>query len=567
MAIDHPEEGTRTADQKADAAVSGLGALLSEGSLGSRAVLGLLGLVAIALVYPLISLGAWMMGRDYYQHFPLMIIAAIVLGWLSLRDRPASIRPQLSLRVLMWSLLAVGSTALVFAIPSRWMASLAAIFWLIAAFNFVGGRSLTHQLQGPLMLLCAAMPLPVNLDNAFVVWLQQLATRLSSLWLDLIGVLHLATGVAINTGTQEYIVEEACSGIHSIFAAIAVGVGYAVLRGYSITRLLITVAQLLLWVVVANAIRVFSMVYFKERWGFDLTDPTYHELLGFLTFALGLLLALSGDHMLRYIRPLPATNEETTLPLRRAWIPALDSPVSDKLAAGIAGGLGVLGLLVGLAFYSFESQPIFTVSIEEMAKQTIVDLGVPDEGILPDKLGDWKKTGFASKKREAGDIFGGMASLIWEYQKGNRRVALSLDGPYDSWHDLSICYTGVGWRVADRKTFKIGRGEAPWIGCDLRMSQDPIGKSQVLFVCVDPSGKGVDPPSYFGNALEGFLMRARTAMEDRSGSTVGVVQLQLLDQRLVMIPEVDAEANRELLSAATEHLFQNRTPRGSVATK
>jgi exosortase len=165
----------------------------------------------------------------------------------------------------MWSLLAVGSTALVFAIPSRWMASLAAIFWLIAAFNFVGGRSLTHQLQGPLMLLCAAMPLPVNLDNAFVVWLQQLATRLSSLWLDLIGVLHLATGVAINTGTQEYIVEEACSGIHSIFAAIAVGVGYAVLRGYSITRLLITVAQLLLWVVVANAIRVFSMVYFKER--------------------------------------------------------------------------------------------------------------------------------------------------------------------------------------------------------------------------------------------------------------------------------------------------------------
>jgi hypothetical protein len=99
------------------------------------------------------------------------------------------------------------------------------------------------------------------------------------------------------------------------------------------------------------------------------------------------------------------------------------------------------------------------------------------------------------------------------------------------------------------------------------MSQDPIGKSQVLFVCVDPAGKGVDPPSYFGNALEGFLMRARTAMEDRSGSTAGVVQLQLLDQRLVMIPEADAEANRELLSAATEHLFQNRTPRGSVATK
>jgi exosortase len=447
------------------------------------------------------------------------------------------------------------------------MASLAAIFWLIAALNFVGGRSLTHQLQGPLMLLCAAMPLPVNLDNAFVVWLQQLATRLSSLWLDLIGVLHLATGVAINTGTQEYIVEEACSGIHSIFAAIAVGVGYAVLRGYGVIRLLITVAQLLLWVVVANAIRVFAMVYFKERWGFDLTDPTYHELLGFLTFALGLLLALSGDHMLRYIRPLPATSQDTTPPLGRAWLTSLDAPVSDRLAAGIAGGLGVVGLLLGLVFYSFESQPIFTMPIEEMAKLTIVDLGVPDEGILPDKLGDWRKTGFASKKREAGDIFGGMASLIWEYQKGNRRVTLSLDGPYDSWHDLSICYSGVGWQVKERKTFKIGRVTTPWIGCDLKMSQEPIGRSQVLFVCVDPAGKGVEPPSYFGSALEGFLMRARTAMEDRSGSTAGVVQLQLLDQRLVMIPEADAEANRELLSAATEHLFENRTPRVSVATK
>lgn len=565
MAIDHPDEGTTTADGKASAA-GAIGSHFRQWSIGSRAVLGLLSLVAIALIYPIISLGAWMMGRDYYQHFPLMIIAAGVLAWLALRDRPVTLQPQLSLRVLLWSLLAVGATALVFAIPSRWMASLAAISWLIATLNFIGGRSLTHQLRGPLLLLCAAMPLPVNLDNAFVVWLQQLATRLSSLWLDLVGVLHLATGVAINTGTQQYIVEEACSGIHSIFAAIAVGFGYAVLRGYGVIRLLIVVLQLLVWVVVANAIRVFSMVYFKERWGFDLTDPTYHELLGLLTFAFGITLALSGDHLLRYIRPLPVASQDNFVPLGRAWFPKLDSAVSDRFAAGIAGGLATLGMLVGVTFYRFESQPIFTMPIEEMAKLTIVDLAIPDEGMLPEKLGDWKKTGFTSKKREAGDLFGGMASLIWEYQKGNRRVFLSLDGPYDSWHDLSICYKGVGWEIADRRTFKIGRGSSAWTGCDLRMSQSPIGRSQVLFVCIDPSGNGVDPPPYFGSAWEGFLMRARTAMEDRSASTEGVVQLQLLDQRLIKIPEADADANRELFSAASEHLFQNRPRRASVAS-
>lgn len=63
MAIDHPEEGVKTTNRGRDATVSALGSLLSEASLGSRAILGLLGLVAVALIYPLVSLAAWMMGE------------------------------------------------------------------------------------------------------------------------------------------------------------------------------------------------------------------------------------------------------------------------------------------------------------------------------------------------------------------------------------------------------------------------------------------------------------------------------------------------------------------------
>lgn len=531
---------------------------------GALAVATLLGATALALLCPLVTLGAWMMSRDYYQHFPLLLLGGLALAAFQLRDHRPDWVAVVSLRVLLWTALAVVATVLVFVIPSRWMAGVAGLCCLIAALQLAGGRELTNRLTGPLMLLVAALPLPVNLDTAFVVWLQRFATWISSLWLDLAGVLHLATGTAIRTAGQQYMVEDACSGVHSVFAAIAVGVGYAVLRNYDIGRTLVVVLQLVMWVVIANATRVFAMVYGQERLEINLSNPANHQLLGFLTFSLAILLALSSDHLIRYLRPQEFSEDDE--PISRANRPVnatlLDQPVSLRLAGSLAGLLGLLGVITGTFFYRFETQPMLVMPIEEMAKLAIVDLSEGKAELLPAALGDWKQVGFRTQERPPGDLFGGMVSMIWQYQKGKRQVALSLDGPYDSWHDLGVCYTGVGWRIEDRLTADVGPADDGLVACDLRLTQEPIGHSQVLYVCVDPSGEAVPPPSYYGRAVANFFERARAMMQDRPASKAGVVQLQLVDQRMVEIDGKDRAENKRLFDAAVEHLF--RTPAAAV---
>lgn len=530
----------------------------SSQSSAAWAVATLLGVTAVTLLYPLVTLGGWMMSRDYYQHFPLLLLGGLGLAALQLRDHRPEWVAVVSSRVMLWATAAVVATVLVYVIPSRWMAGIAGLCCLIAALQLAGGRELTNRLSGPLMLMIAALPLPVNLDTVFVVWLQRFATWISSLWLDLAGVMHLATGTAIRTAEQQYMVEDACSGVHSVFAAIAVGVGYAVLRHYDIGRTLVVVLQLLVWVVVANAARVFAMVFGQERLGINLSNPAYHQLLGFLTFSLAILLALSSDHLIRYIRPLELTEDDE--PVSRANRPInatfLDQPVSLNLAGSLVGLLGVLGVIVGTAFYRFETQPMLVMPIEEMANLAIVDLSAGDAELLPATLGDWKRVGFRTQERPPGDIFGGMVSMIWQYEQGRRRVALSLDGPYDSWHDLGVCYTGVGWRIEDRLTTDVGPEDDGLVACDLRLTQEPIGHSQVLYVCVDPSGEAVPPPSYYGRAVANFFERARTLMQDRPASKAGVVQLQLVDQRMVKIDDRDRAENKRLFDAAVEHLFR-----------
>lgn len=539
---------------------------LSRGvSPGALVIAALLAATAVALLYPLLSLGAWMMSRDYYQHFPLLLLGGVALAVFQLRERQPQWVGVVSSRVLCWTTAAVVATVLVFVIPSRWMAGVAGLFGLIAALQLAGGRELTKRLTGPLMLIVAALPLPVNLDNAFVVGLQQFATWVSSLWLDLTGILHLATGTAIRTAEQQYMVEDACSGVHSVFAAIAVGVGYAVLRSYDIGRTLMVVLQLLIWVVVANAARVFAMVYGQERLGINLSSPAYHQLLGFLTFSLAILLALSTDHLIRYVRPLELTEDDEPVSWanRPVKTTRLDKPVSLGIAASLAGLLGMLGVIAGLLFYRFETQPMLAMPMEEMAKLAIVDLSAGKAELLPATLGDWKQVGFKLQERPPGDVFGGMVSLVWQYQKGRRLVALSLDGPYDSWHDLGICYSGVGWRIEDRLTTHVGPETDGMVACDLRLTQEPIGHSQVLYICIDPSGAAVPPPSYYGRAVANFFERARVMMQDRPISKAGVVQLQLVDQRMVKIDASDRAENEQLFAAAMGHLFA--TPVGKVA--
>lgn len=524
-----------------------------EGQLGRtyrRIITGLFILLGLALAFPLFSLGRWMFSKDYYQHWPLLVIGAGVLAFFRWRSVVQRLEQELTFRVLFWLCLSVVLTATVFVLPSRWMASLAAVATMVAATNYFGGRRLAALMLGPIMLLAAAVPLPVGFDNWFVVALQNLATRLASYWLEFAGLMHFTTGVSIQTADQSYFVKDACSGIHSVFAAIAVGVGYGVYRKYSVVRVIFLLTHLLFWVVVANAMRVFLTVYGQSRLGLDLSNPTYHELLGMVTFACGVLLAISTDNFLRYLRP-ETDSEELTWEERLDRVPGrrlLDTPISTKFAVGLVGFVGVCGLLSSVLFFSYDNPDKEPLTLQQLADLTYVDLVATNESLLSDPVSNWTAIAFRKDERDKDNPFGGMVSLVWQYRHvAGRSVLVSLDGPYESWHDLGICYRGIGWTIEDMETVERSvSGEETMYACELTLKRDPIDTAQVLFACFDGTGDDIEPPKYFGNAFKGLVQRFGTGAVDQKEHPGGMIQVQVFDERPGPISEKDKEENRAL---------------------
>ncbi|QDT03515.1 Transmembrane exosortase (Exosortase_EpsH) [Rubripirellula lacrimiformis] len=522
-------------------------------------LLAAIGLIGLALVLPVAKLGSWMMGRDYYHHVPFMAAFAIGLGWMRYRSEPLIASFTASPRVLFWTILAAGFTVGTYVLPSRWMAAPAIITMIMAGITLAWGSDGVRRMRGPLVMLVACVPLPVLWDSWFVVEMQQLATWLASLWLDLMGVLHLSTGVEIQTPDHQFAIADACSGIHSMFAAIAVGVGYGVLRDYRVRRILGLAIQVVFWVVVANAVRVFFVVYMQSKHQIDLSSGLRHDLLGMATFAGGVLMATSSDHFWRYLMPTTATSDEAPTAShsdqKRGMISTwLDSKVSTVTVMVLCSVLAVLGIGGAFAFSKFSRISMRQASITELAASSAIDFDAVGESFLPATLGDWTQTGFVVNEKTQESIFGGMKSFIWRYSNGPRNVLISLDGPYGDWHDLAMCYSGVGWDVANRSTYELESAPG-FVAADLTLSRPPLERAEVLFGCIGPDGQCVPPPPHFGDAWVHLINRVRWGVGEKQDYGGGVIQVQLLDETPIKLSRTQQEENHQLFQAAMQHAF------------
>jgi exosortase/archaeosortase family protein len=385
--------------------------------------------------------------------------------------------------------------------------------------------------------------------------MQQLATWLASIWLDWVGILHFATGVDIRTPGQNFIVEDACSGIHSMFAAITIGVIYGVFNRYSLFRLVAIVMQMVFWVVLANGGRVFAIVYAHDKWSYDLSSGLVHDFVGLVTFAVGVLLAFSGDHLWRYLFPV---SRETIAELpfeERAEAGLIDRPVT-VVAIAVVAVLLVVGMGTSLVFYSnFSRITAKRLTVAELALQSAINFEQTAEGILPEELAGWKRSGFKVMEQSPDSVFGGLRSFVWQFSNGSRQVILSIDGPYPGWHDLKVCYSATGWNVESELT-EIEIGDNRVQLAKLVLERPPFERGFVLFGCVDKDKRCIAPPSFYGDSWgDWFGLRTRFGEDDVVAGGGGVVQLQLLDQTPIDLSNREIEENTQLFTAAYQHLF------------
>lgn len=176
------------------------------------------------------------------------------------------------------------------------VAFLGAVAGTIGAF---WGTALLRRLAFPLGYLLLTIPLPKTWDDAITLPLQSVATGAAETVFDALGWIVVRQGNVLHLPGLKLLVEDACSGIHSLYALFALGVAFvafvdrpAWLRGT-------LVASTVPIAVTANALRVIVTGILAYR-----VDPSYaqglsHETTGMIVFGTGLVLLLLLDWCLR----------------------------------------------------------------------------------------------------------------------------------------------------------------------------------------------------------------------------------------------------------------------------
>jgi len=512
----------------------------------------------LAHVLILVEYASRMWQKAHYQFFPMLFL---VIGYLFF-IAPEKYRtftgkpPGIMTFVSMAGIFVLLSLATILNSP---FIGILSFLWLVCtAIGTLFGRESLRYMSGFLWILVFVVPWPLNLNERLTNSMQFWASGLASTFLDALGFIHFREGVVICTTENRYLTEEACSGIRSLFSAMATMALFGYLKRRSLLRQIVNLIQTVFWVVVGNAVRIAIVVITAEYGVTFFASGIGHQLLGLVMFGVIVLLAISSDK----ISSLVLFNSQYFKDIEDASYARDNTIVKDSDAASrlAASGdarlnsqsaivswllIGLFGLVVGLSIrLAVVRQPYLQASMLGMPR-----LAAPVKSDLPAEVDGWMLTNFHLDHRGEESLFAAY-SYIWVYKKNDLKASLSLDCPYPSWHDLSVCYTGIGWDCQLEHFFDDGAVESK---ADLKteglqkqnfsritMSKPDGTRGLVLFTVVDRSttvavpgiesgymaGKSV--VDFFFNRLSLALMLQGDDIEKLSGRQLPLSGLQLM---------------------------------------
>jgi exosortase len=560
--------------------------------------------VGLAHLPLLAQLAQRLWAAEHYQYFPLVLVGAAAIAYERARDLPrlSPGRPSWRRGLTSFAFLLLTLAILV---NSSWLGGVAALASLAALIYSIGGRRLFISWLPAWLFLWLAIPLPFGFDRSLITLLQTVATRWASGVLDLIGLRHAVLGVVLKLPEKSFFVEEACSGIHSFFAALACTIFYAFYLRLRFHRTLALAAVAVFWVIVANAVRVILVAVLTTQWGLPVTEGWAHEALGLVLFVVILVLIVSTDRLLLFFLPglsgprrVSAGKRKTR---RRAHAAASrnrgadgppplgrdapnpsteESPKADppagrsrrRSAGGAAPGQlnrpTAVALTVSFGLLACVQMAIALRRTGASDGQTpdARQLAEASEDTLPPSWNYWRREAFDTVTRERGHPEGRI-SRIWRFRKGGRQAAVSINGSFRGWHPLSLCLELQGWRIEERENHSyesIGEN-LPGGFTELRGAISDGRRAIALFAHFDEQNQPVGPPAArswfnirFWLGRLGELVKGRIPAVNQAGETQGrlTYQVQVFSESYDFITPEEAAELRELFH------FARRTIRG-----
>ena len=170
---------------------------------------------------------------------------------------------------------------------------------LIGCVLLSAGWPALRILAFPIGFLFFAVPMPDWLIDAATVPLKVFISDLVTRILYESGYPIAQNGVMIMIGSYQLLVKDACSGMNSIFALSAIGVFYAyAFRWNQKIRSLFLLLAIVPITIVANFIRVLTLVLIAYYGGVDLLEGALHDLTGIGLFVVAVILLFLFDEFL-----------------------------------------------------------------------------------------------------------------------------------------------------------------------------------------------------------------------------------------------------------------------------
>ena len=239
--------------------------------------------------------GPWQTEQE--GHGPLIIAAAAWLVWQS-RDklRTATVSPS---PFLGWLVLLLGLVILVLSRNQDiWFLEVASEIPVLAGcVLLLAGWDVLRILAFPIGFLIFSAPAPGWMVDAATVPLKVMISDLETNGLYAAGYPIAQNGVVIQIGPYQLWVQDACSGMNSIFALSAIGVFYVyAFRWHEKIRALILLSLIIPITITANFLRVVTLVLISYYGGVEMIEGVIHDLTGIALFivAVGLMLVSDG---------------------------------------------------------------------------------------------------------------------------------------------------------------------------------------------------------------------------------------------------------------------------------
>lgn len=436
--------------------------------------------------------GLWRL--EHYQFFPFALAA---FAWLYLTR--AERKPIL----LSWT----GKAALLISIVMLIVSSMAywpkltAVSFVFLSFAVTSGtddaqapRRLTSLTLLPMILITP----PRGLDLHAIFWLQQKTTWLASRVLESLGHLHLQRGNIIELPSRQLMVEEACSGVQSLFTVLFLAILIVCWQRRGLLHTLLLLPTGIAFAGSMNVFRIVMIAVAWQDWKLDLTSGWQHDVLGYFALLLAVLLLLSTDSLLHFLfAPFrdhiygPFTglyrNPFTSLwnfvcggvprpaASGRSWLPLRLQLGIGASAAVLLGGLQTVLLIAG---------GIETTTLQKS------DPAFFAEDVLPAEIEGFTVVNYSTETRSDNSNWGEFSNL-WQCTGHGLSVVVSCDHPFLDWHYLNLCYTGNGWTVLPADELS---DDPEWHAATFAMTEDQLGRhGRVIYSHFTADGDPMQP--------------------------------------------------------------------------